>query len=56
MHRISTPSVAAATLALALATALPCAQADVWKFVDRNGVVHLSDRPMGPGSQLLVRG
>jgi len=56
MHRLPTPSVAAAIVALALATALPCAHADVWKFVDRNGVVHLSDRPMGPGSELLVRG
>ena len=55
MFRVS-PSVVAATLGLALAAALPCAQADVWKFVDRNGVVHLSDRPMGPGSELLVRG
>lgn len=42
--------------ALALALVAPSAQADVWKFVDRNGVVHLSDRPMGPGSELLVRG
>jgi soluble lytic murein transglycosylase-like protein len=42
--------------ALVLAVAAPAAGADVWKFVDRNGVVHLSDRPMGPGSELLVRG
>ena len=55
MHRLSTPSVAAA-LALALAAGASPAWADVWKFVDRNGVVHLSDRPMGPGSELLVRG
>lgn len=42
--------------ALATALAAPAAKADVWKFVDRDGVVHLSDRPMGPGSELLVRG
>ncbi len=62
MHRSPSPTTPATrpalagVLALALALAAPCAQADVWKFVDRNGVVHLSDRPMGPGSELLVRG
>ena len=60
MHRKPFPATTAARLALATALALalvaPGTQADVWKFVDRNGVVHLSDRPMGPGSELLVRG
>lgn len=60
MHRPSRRSIAATYLALAgalgLAVVAPAAQADVWKFVDRYGVVHLSDRPMGPGSELLVRG
>ena len=42
--------------ALLLAAGTPAARADIWKFVDRNGVVNLSDRPMGPGSELLVRG
>jgi soluble lytic murein transglycosylase-like protein len=60
MHRSLTPTIAAAHVALAsalcMAIAAPSAQADVWKFVDRDGVVHLSDRPMGPGSELLVRG
>ncbi|NCF29096.1 MAG: transglycosylase SLT domain-containing protein [Gammaproteobacteria bacterium] len=60
MHRPSRRSIAATYLALAgalgLAVVAPVAQADVWKFVDRYGVVHLSDRPMGPGSELLVRG
>ncbi len=42
--------------ALTLAVVAPTANGDVWKFVDRHGVVHLSDRPMGPGSELLVRG
>ncbi len=41
---------------LMLAVGAPTARADIWKFVDRNGVVNLSDRPMGPGSELLVRG
>ena len=60
MHRPSRRSIAATYLALAgalgLAVVAPAAQADVWKFVDRYGVVHLSDRRMGPGSELLVRG
>ena len=60
MHRPLIPSTAAAHLVLAgalcLAVGAPTAKADVWKFVDRDGVVHLSDRRMGPGSELLVRG
>lgn len=60
MHRSPKPATAVTHLLLAgaliLAVAAPSAEADVWKFVDRNGVVHLSDRPMGPGSELLVRG
>jgi hypothetical protein len=60
MYRPTRPAIAASqlvpALALLLAVATPAAQADVWKFVDRYGVVHLSDRPMGPGSELLVRG
>ena len=60
MHRLLIPSTAAAHLILAaslcLAVGAPTAKADVWKFVDRDGGVHLSDRPMGPGSELLVRG
>jgi soluble lytic murein transglycosylase-like protein len=60
MLRLPTPSIVAIsellTGALCMAVAVPSARADVWKFVDRDGVVHLSDRPMGPGSELLVRG
>lgn len=61
MHRPPGPAIAvtAATYlaaALILAAGAPTARADIWKFVDRNGVVNLSDRPMGPGSELLVRG
>ncbi len=58
MHRLPKSSIAATLLAAALMLAVvaPAAKADVWKFVDRNGGVHLSDRPMGPGSELLVRG
>ncbi len=61
MHRPPRPAIAviaASTLAAALllAAGAPDARADIWKFVDRNGVVNLSDRPMGPGSELLVRG
>ena len=49
-------SIVILAAALTLAVGAPAASADVWKFVDRHGVVHLSDRPMGPGSELLVRG
>ena len=60
MHPSLRSAVAARNLVLAsaliLAVAAPAAEADVWKFVDRHGVVHLSDRRMGPGSELLVRG
>ena len=60
MHLSSTSAFAVRNLVLAsalmLAVAAPPAQADIWKFVDRHGRVHLSDRPMGPGSELLVRG
>ncbi len=60
MHRPPRPSLAAPHLALVgaliLAVGAPTAKADIWKFVDGNGRVHLSDRPMGPGSKLLVRG
>ncbi len=34
--------------------ALP-ARADIWKLVDENGHVHLSNRPLGPGSRLIAR-
>ena len=60
MHPSLRSAVAARNLVLAsaliLAVVAPAAEADVWKFVDRHGVVHLSDRRMGPGSELLVRG
>ncbi len=29
--------------------------ADIYKFVDENGVIRLTDRPMGPGYKLVVR-
>ena len=61
MHRPPSRTVAvmAATYlagTLMLAVGATTVRADVWKLVDRNGVVNLSDRPMGPGSELLVRG
>jgi soluble lytic murein transglycosylase-like protein len=45
---------ALAILVLLLTTA-PMARADIYKLVDAQGVVHLSDRPMGPGSTLILR-
>jgi soluble lytic murein transglycosylase-like protein len=60
MNRRPTPTIVTGYVALVgavcLALVAPAAEADVWRFVDRDGVVHLSDRPMGPGSELLVRG
>ena len=49
MHRPTRSSIAASQLVLAmtivvtmvLSVAAPAARADVWKFVDRNGVVGL---------------
>lgn len=37
----------------ALLAAAP-ARADIWKFVDANGVTHLADRKLGPGYVLVV--
>jgi len=40
-----------------LAIGLPhCAAADVYKWVDEDGVIHLADRPLGPGYVLIMRG
>ena len=39
---------------VAAAIALP-ASADIYKLVDRHGVVHLTDRPKGPGWKLIMR-
>lgn len=32
------------------------ASADVYKFVDADGVIHLADRKLGPGFKLIMRG
>jgi len=34
---------------------LPAARADIYRLVDAQGVVHLSDRPLGRGSVRIVR-
>lgn len=44
----------AAVLLLA-AGLLPAARADVFKYVDGNGVIHLADQPLGPGYVAVVR-
>ena len=47
----------AAAAALMVLTAAPASvAADIYKFVDRNGTVHLADRPLGPGWKLIMRG
>ena len=43
-------------LAATLVVAAPRATADIYKYVDRNGVVHLSDRNGGEGWVLIMRG
>jgi len=35
--------------------AVPAARADIYRLVDAQGVVHLSDRPLGRGSVRIVR-
>lgn len=55
-HGAKAIAAAACAAALLSSGAPQAARADIWKFVDRDGVVHLSDRPMGPGSVLVVRG
>lgn len=47
----------AAAAAFALCTLGPAgASADIYKFVDAYGRVHLADRPLGPGYVLIYRG
>ncbi len=50
------PSLVALALASALALAALPARAEIWKLVDENGHVRLSDRYLGPGSRLVVPG
>ena len=47
---------ASTLLGLVLAVWLPALSANIYKLVDEDGVVHLSDRPMGEGTVLIVRG
>ncbi len=42
-------------LLLVLLSPLSAAWGDIYKFTDANGVVHLSDRPLGPGYHAIVR-
>ena len=42
-------------LTILLTTWLSGAAADIYKRIDEHGVVHLSDRPMGKGSVLIIR-
>jgi len=47
-------SVSGAVLVCVLGAA-PAARADIYRLVDAQGVVHLSDRPLGRGSVRIVR-
>lgn len=46
----------ACILIVALALLAPAAHADIYKYVDGDGVTHFSDRPLGPGYKLYMRG
>lgn len=46
---------AAAIAAVSTCAWAPQACADVYRFVDAEGVVHLADRPLGPGYRLILR-
>jgi soluble lytic murein transglycosylase-like protein len=54
-QRTRRPGGAGALLAGLLLCAGAPAIADVWKKVDRNGVTHLSDQYLGPGSVLIMK-
>ncbi len=51
---LNAPALACVALIGALFSAP--GSADVYKFVDKNGVVHLADRRLGPGYKLIMRG
>jgi hypothetical protein len=44
------------TTFLSCSLGFTAASADIYKFVDRHGGVHLADRPLGPGYVLIYRG
>ena len=48
-------SWARAGILLLVCTLAAAAQADIYKYVDKNGMVHLSDHREGPGYRLLIR-
>ena len=50
------PGVSLALSACLLLGAAAPAAADVYKWVDEDGVIHLADRPLGPGYKLIMRG
>ncbi len=43
-------------MALALALFAASATADIYKYVDNNGVVHFANQPLGSGYKLVLRG
>lgn len=38
-----------------LAAASPPVSADIYKYIDRNGVTHFSDKSLGPGYKLILK-
>ena len=55
MHAIQLGAMLA-LFALLLGVFATPAAADVYKWVDEDGVIHLADRPLGPGYRLIMRG
>lgn len=53
MHRLLTFVLCAFVIAGGLNPI--AAEADVYKFVDKYGVIHLTDTPKGPGYKLILR-
>jgi len=41
--------------ALLILLSAPHAQGDVYRYLDRNGVTHFADRPLGPGYRRIIR-
>ena len=54
-HRLIFPGASGVCLCLMLLLTVPPAAADIYKYVDSHGGVHLADRPLGPGYVLIFR-
>ena len=56
LRKLIVPQAAACLLLVALVCALPAsARADVWRFVDANGVSHFTNEPPNKNFELVIR-